>query len=155
MYSTANEKKLKSKYHFLFERESHSILSQNNLSFDYTIHHVNRLFFEHSKLAAIKKPLIQTSYFSTMSDKTNFPPKSYAYNAGAESLHFREMKNIEQEIENIKKIAIETKESVLDKSKLSLGEADIKRYIDINRISDQVYQNIERNIRIERERRGM
>lgn len=155
VYSTTNEKERFSRYQFSFDRKSPAILSQSNLLFNHTVFGVNRLFFENSNLATVNKPWIQTNYFSFGHGVSNFSPRSYAYNADGEKLHLCDTKHIEQEIENIKKIAIETKESVLEKSKSSLGEADIKRYIDINRISDQVYQNIERTIRMERERRGM
>jgi hypothetical protein len=72
-----------------------------------------------------------------------------------ENLIFQDQRQIEQEIELIKKTIIETKKSVSEKTVPVFGEAEIKKYFDINRISSQVYQNIERTIRMERERRGM
>jgi hypothetical protein len=73
------------------------------------------------------------------------------------NLCFQNQRKIEQTVEEIKKIAVETKEKMAGKSASahSLSEMDIKKHLDINRISDRVYQNIERRIRIERERRGM
>jgi hypothetical protein len=74
-----------------------------------------------------------------------------------EDFYFHKRQNIEQEVEEIKKIIVETKEAVVEKSPSVNfpSEMDIKRHLDINRISDQVYQNIERRIRMEKERRGL
>jgi hypothetical protein len=72
-----------------------------------------------------------------------------------DSLVFQDQGHIEQEIEQIKRTIKETKKSVSEKTVPVFGEADIKKYLDINRISSQVYQNIERTIRMERERRGV
>ncbi|MCF6155900.1 MAG: hypothetical protein E3K36_11750 [Candidatus Brocadia sp.] len=76
-----------------------------------------------------------------------------------QNLYFHNQRKIEQEVEEIKKIVVETKEAVQDTSFSKHFPTDmdkaIKQHLDINRISDQVYQNIERRIRIERERRGL
>ncbi|HWP92879.1 MAG TPA: hypothetical protein VNN20_11870 [Thermodesulfobacteriota bacterium] len=79
------------------------------------------------------------------------------FNKDSENFYFHMRQNIEQEVEEIKKIVVETKEAVAVNSKSTNypGEMDIKRHLDINRISDQVYQNIERRVRMERERRGL
>lgn len=81
--------------------------------------------------------------------------KSYYNNTDTENLRFQDTRWLEYEIEQIKKTVILTKESVLEKVPPIFGDADIKRHLDINRISDQVYQNLERKIRMERERRGV
>lgn len=76
----------------------------------------------------------------------------------SESLYFHNQRNkIEQEVEDIRRVVVETKEAVEEKKHHSPKDMSmaIKQHLDINRISDQVYQNIERRIRIERERRGM
>ena len=78
--------------------------------------------------------------------------KSFNLNAG--NFHYRDNGQITQEIENIKKIMIETKESVKSIAMRPSHEDD-KPKVDMNRISDKVYQNIERSIRMERVRRGM
>jgi hypothetical protein len=69
---------------------------------------------------------------------------------------FHNQRNIEQEVDEIKKIVIQTKEAMIESSPNMVSPVDmnIKRHFDINRISDEVYQNIERRIRIEKERRG-
>jgi hypothetical protein len=79
------------------------------------------------------------------------------FNKDSENFYFHRRQNIEQEVEEIKKIVVETKEAVAVNSTSTNypGEMDIKRHLDINRISDQVYQNIERRVRMERERRGL
>lgn len=76
----------------------------------------------------------------------------------SESLYFHNQRNkIEQEVEDIRRVVVETKEAVEEKNHHSPKDMSmaIKQHLDINRISDQVYQNIERRIRIERERRGL
>lgn len=80
-------------------------------------------------------------------------------NTGVLDFYFHKERRMEQEVDEIKRIVIEASEGIRERS-LShryLGEVDsaIKRQLDIDRISDQVYRNIERRIRMERERRGM
>lgn len=144
---------LKSQY--LLEHRSPEILSHMNLLFNNMIFRKNKLSFERSNQAIVQKLLTKNYYDSFGEGKSFFFQRRDVYNSNCQDLHFHNQKNIEQEIENIKKVVNETKKWVLDKSKPSLGEADIKRYIDINRISSEVYQNIERTIRMERERRGI
>ena len=73
-----------------------------------------------------------------------------------DGFYFRENRKLEQAIELVKKIAEETKETVIKKSEpgYSSGEKNIGRQIDINRISDQVYKMIDHKFKIEKERRG-
>jgi hypothetical protein len=80
-----------------------------------------------------------------------------AYKTTGEGLYFHNQRQIEQEVEEIRNVVIETKEAVRETNYHSPNELDrvIKQHLDINRISDQVYQNIERRIKIERERRGL
>jgi hypothetical protein len=136
-----------------FEHKSPGVLSQYNLLFNNTMLSLNRSFFKNLNRAA--NNFFIKNYYSSGYESFGFVQKGYAYKTSSESLHFRDQGHIETEIEQIKKIIIETKESVLEKPAPSFGEAEIKRYLDINRISDQVYQNLERTIRMERERRGM
>ncbi len=74
-----------------------------------------------------------------------------------ENLFLFNPQKIKEEVENIKKMVNETKETIANKSSSTVFplENEIKKHIDINRISDKVYQNIERRIRIEKERRGL
>lgn len=83
--------------------------------------------------------------------------KRTVFDKDIEDFYFHRRQNIEQEVEEIKRIVVETKEAVVEKSTSTNypGEMDVKRNFDINRISDQVYQNIERRVRMERERRGL
>ena len=141
------------KYQSPFEHKSPAILSRDNLSFNSIILCSNRPFFKKLN-QPVNSPLIK-NYYSYGYGTSSSVQRRYAYKTGSESLRFRDPRRVEMEIEQIKKIVTETKESVLGKPVPSIGEADIKRYLDINRISDQVYQNIERTIRMERERRGM
>ncbi len=159
-YSTFIEKEKTREYQSAIEHKSPAILSQNNLLFNRTstLLSISTPFFNNTNWAAINKPLIKNYYYNFGPGAASFA-RRYAYKTGDEkgggNLRFNNQKRIEQEIELIKKIVVETKESVMEKTTPALGEADIKRYLDINRISDQVYQNIERTIRMERERRGI
>lgn len=81
--------------------------------------------------------------------------KKYSFKKNTENLFYQNKQQIEQEIEYIKKIMKETKESVKSIALHPSGQGDFKLKVDIDRISDLVYQNIERSIRMERERRGM
>lgn len=117
---------------------------------------VNRSFFKEIDQRVVNNPLTRKyHYYSSENNVSSFIQQGYPYATGNENLHFRDTLHIEKEIKQIKKIVTEAKELALEKPPPSLGEADIKRYIDINRISDQVYRNIERTIRMERDRRGM
>ncbi|MGE5457230.1 MAG: hypothetical protein ACM3RX_02630 [Methanococcaceae archaeon] len=141
------------KYQSTFEHKSPAILSRDNLSFNSAILCSNRPFFKELN-QPVNRPLIK-KYYSYGYGTSSSVQRRYAYKTVSESLRFRDPRRVEMEIEQIKKIVTETKESVLGKPAPSFGEADIKRYLDINRISDQVYQNLERTIRMEKDRRGM
>ena len=104
----------------------------------------------------------QASRLSQNASQSDNPTTSRrtSFKMGVDNLYFRTQRRIEQEVEEIKKIVVETKEATEKKSLSthSLKEdidKQMKQHLDINRISDQVYQNIERRIRIERERRGL
>jgi hypothetical protein len=116
---------------------------------------VNRHFFKESNWVASNGPLIKNYYGNFEHWTPGYVPSKYNYKIRNESLVFQDQENIKQEIEQIKKTVIETKKSVSEKTVPVFGEAEIKKYLDINRISSQVYQNIERTIRMERERRGV
>lgn len=90
-----------------------------------------------------------------VSEPSGSAKEKYSFNINSENLHYQDNGQIKQEIEEIKRIIMETKESVKSVTLGSAGYENVKPKLDINRISDQVYQNIERHIRMERERRGM
>ncbi len=71
-------------------------------------------------------------------------------------LHFKTNTKIEHEIEEVKRIAREAKQTVIDRlsSVHTLHDEEIKRKIDIKQLSDRVYQLLDRKITIEKERRG-
>lgn len=132
-----------------------SILSQYNLFFNSTMDSIDKLFFKNPNQATVNQHLLKNYYGSFKNFESGFVHRAYSYKTDNENLHFQDSRRLESEIELIKKIVTQTKESVLEKIPPAIGEAEIKRHIDINRISDQVYQNLERKIRIERERRGV
>jgi hypothetical protein len=73
------------------------------------------------------------------------------------SLHFRSFKRLEQEIDVIRKTMADTREALAEQSRrrwMPPGDT-LKSVTDLNRLSNQVYREIERRIRAERERRGL
>lgn len=75
----------------------------------------------------------------------------------ASELVFTRQRNIESEIEELKKVVTQVgqqKSEALPASSSAI-QTEIRKQIDLERISDQVYRTIERRIRQERERRGV
>lgn len=75
----------------------------------------------------------------------------------ASDLVFKRQRNLESEIEELKKVVArvgEQKTEALPASS-SVIQTEIRKQVDLERISDQVYRTIERRIRQERERRGV
>ncbi len=85
------------------------------------------------------------------------PAKGTDFKRRGEDFVFHNERKIVQEVEEIKTIVSETKQELEDKieSLTSTQNSKAKQEVNINRISDLVYQDIERRIRIERERRGL
>jgi hypothetical protein len=132
----------------MFEYKSSAILPQVNLLADNS---------ETPKFwMRLNKPFTR-NIESNPSNSMTVLKRTIFNNKVKEDFYFHKRQNIEQEVEEIKKIIVETKEAVVEKSPSVNfpSEMDIKRHLDINRISDQVYQNIERRIRMEKERRGL
>ncbi|MDD1745714.1 MAG: hypothetical protein LUQ20_07915 [Candidatus Methanoperedens sp.] len=71
-------------------------------------------------------------------------------------LHFKTNRKIEEEIENVKRIAYEAKQTVIESVKniQTSHVGEMNRKININQLSDQVYRLLDRKITIEKERRG-
>lgn len=78
--------------------------------------------------------------------------------ATSDELYFHKQRTITEEIRKIRQTMIETKEIVTENRPSSPSSTEIEKviaqHLDMHRISDQVYQTIERRIRMERERRG-
>lgn len=138
----------------LFKNQLPVFFFQKSLLFN-NILDLNRRVFKESNWVASNGPLIKTYYCNFEQGTHGHIPSKSNYKIRNESLVFQDPGNVIQEIEQIKKAVIETKKSVSEKTVPVFGEAEIKKCLDINRISSQVYQNIERTIRMERERRGM
>lgn len=71
-------------------------------------------------------------------------------------LQFKTNRKIQEEIENVKRIAQEAKQTVIESVKniQTSHEEEMNRKININQLSDQVYRLLDRKITIEKERRG-
>jgi len=83
--------------------------------------------------------------------------KAGAAFSAASELVFKKQRTIESEIEELKKVVVragEQKSETLPASSTAI-KVEIRKQIDLERISDQVYRTIERRIRQERERRGV
>ncbi len=71
-------------------------------------------------------------------------------------LVFQDNQHIENEIDHLKNIVLDTKESLeRTMSDNFTSVKNLEKKININNLSDRVYNNIERKIGIERERRGI
>lgn len=74
------------------------------------------------------------------------------------NFYFQEQhNNLQREFTEIKKLVSETKKTINEPLEMNqtTHNSGIKPQIDVQRISDRVYQEIERRIRTERERRGL
>ena len=107
----------------------------------------------------VNKPLIKHYHYNFGSNAANSlaAHRRTLFKAESEDLYFYHQNKIDQEIKEIKKIVVETKDAVKEKSLSSYSPMDIeiKRHLDLSRLTDQVYQMLERKIEIERERRGL
>ncbi|MDL1973322.1 MAG: hypothetical protein LWX55_00755 [Deltaproteobacteria bacterium] len=107
----------------------------------------------------VNKPLIKHYHYKFGSNAVNSIAAQIktTFEAGNEDFYFNKAQTMSREVEELRKIIVETKETVIDKSVSTHSpiEIDMKKYLDVNRLSDQVYQKIEQRIRIERERRGL
>lgn len=84
-------------------------------------------------------------------------PKADAEVPPASELVFTRQRNMESEIEELKKVVARVGEQTSEALPASSAviQAEIRKQVDLERISDQVYRTIERRIRQERERRGV
>jgi hypothetical protein len=107
-----------------------------------------------------KKNLIPEYSGMTYKNKSAYPGNSSenmdVHGKKTENIYFHTQQKIEKEIQDIRKIIKNNKNETADKYAAANSAKSIDaKHLDINRISDQVYQNIERRIRMERERRGL
>ena len=75
----------------------------------------------------------------------------------AGALFFKSTHQIERELDEVKRIVKKSEDRVQEKVSRQLREIDTERnrQVDIGQLTHQVYRNMERMIRSERERRGM
>ncbi len=107
----------------------------------------------------VNKPLIKHYHYNFGSNAANSlaAQRKTTFEAGNEDFYFNKAQTMSQEVEELRKIIVETKDAVKEKSLSSYSPMDIeiKRHLDLSRLTDQVYQMLERKIEIERERRGL
>jgi hypothetical protein len=85
------------------------------------------------------------------------PDRSTEASIENHNLQFKTNIKIEEEMENIKRIAQEAKQTVIESVKIiqTSHEEEMNRKINISQLSDQVYRLLDRKITIEKERRGI
>ena len=107
----------------------------------------------------VNKPLMKHYHYHFGSNAANSitPHTRTPFKAESEDIYFYHQTKIDQEIKEIKKIVVETKDAVKEKSLSSYSPMDIeiRQHLDLSCLTDQVYQMLERKIEIERERRGL
>ncbi|MFZ3384900.1 MAG: hypothetical protein WA144_13335 [Candidatus Methanoperedens sp.] len=108
----------------------------------------------YQNISTFYKQFIKNPEYSLPPDSLNSSFGNTSYMMKNEDYVFHKTRMIEQEVDDLKKIVVETKKTLLAKSSSYPSKNAGKTNNDINHIADQVYQNIERRIRIERERRG-
>lgn len=156
--SPARKKKV-SGYPSALEYKSPAVLSHDLLLNNMALFNINKSFLSETFRRTF---VVQTSRPSQNASRSGnlMTDGRISLDTGLDNLYFHNRRRIEQEVEEIKKVVIETRETV-EKKLLSAhslkGDMDkyINQHFDITRLSDQVYYNIERRIRMERERRGI
>jgi len=158
-YSTFAQKRKWGEHYSLLEQKAAAVLPQvTSLLNNESLININResRFPTSKNWLTINKSLM--NHYHPNSRTADFGPiGTTSFRSGTEDFFFKNQSRLENEIEELKKIINKTKESITGKniSTPSVDETTIKRTLDINRISDQVYRNIEQRIRVERERRGL
>ncbi|MFZ3167947.1 MAG: hypothetical protein WA130_10065 [Candidatus Methanoperedens sp.] len=107
--------------------------------------------------AVFIKPIIRQDNFKYGSSAASFiPVQRKDVLTDNDNFYFQNHRKVEQAIEQIKKIVEENRKGLVQRSMPSqpLQDADPRRQIDINQISDQVYRMIDLRLKIEKERRG-
>lgn len=102
-------------------------------------------------------PLIQPAYNVYESARDHVAPtrRRQVFEASKQDLSLRTQRKIEQEVKELKKIVIEAQQAVSDTSSNPSRDMVRNPQIDIQDLSDQVYQLLDRKIKIEAERRGL
>ncbi len=134
------------KNQFLFENELNILLSKKNLLSN------NKVILNNNKR------LFYTRYIKQPDVNVFFPRHPQIFlNAKNKDFVFHSSQDIEYEVNQIKNSIVEIQKTVAEKTLpvYSSINNDHEQYIDMNRISDQVFQMIDRKIKIESERRGI
>jgi len=77
--------------------------------------------------------------------------------AGGEALYFFKQRQIEKVLDEVRRIVTKSREAVIKKTAYAKAseKAESDPLLDLERLTEQVYRNIERRIRSERERKGL
>lgn len=97
------------------------------------------------------EPIIKQGTFKYSSNSSRLTSLQEIYEfKDSDKFYFQDSRKIEQVLDKVNKVAIEVKE-VLAKKNIA---GDELRQIDINQVSDKVYQMIDYRLKIEKERRS-
>ena len=132
--------------HFSFENKLTILLSKK------------KLLLNNSILFNKKNGLSGTIYDEQLDDNVLFTRHHQIFlTANNEDFIFNSSQDIQYEVNQIKKSIVEIQKTVAEKTLpvYSPNDNDPEQYIDMNRVSDQVFQMIDRKIKIESERRGI
>lgn len=142
-------------YRLLFDNRSIAILSKNNPIFFRTYGEINSFTGSYWDSKAYRNYAVK--HYALNIPITSFADLKTIYNSGGCEFHFHKHNEIEQAVEQVKKIASQVKEVVINEQKQEQHTVNIKNQsqIDINRISDEVYHRIDCRLKMEKERRGL
>ncbi len=138
--STMNEN------HFSFENELTILLSKKKMLSD------NKVLFNKNKI------FFYTGHNKQPDYNILFPGHHQVFlTAKNKDFVFHSSQDIQYEVNQIKKSLVEIQKTVAEKTMPVYSPNDNypEQYIDMNRVSDQVFQMIDRKIKIESERRGI
>jgi len=159
---SASDKDILQQMDIIHKNMPEMIVSLSN-SFKTTIKHYPEKDY-HMALSFIMPSIIKTMYKDDIKGQTSVNlehliKSDTSTEASIENhdLQFKTNVKIEEEMENIKRIALEAKQTVIESVKniQTSHEEEMNRKININQLSDQVYRLLDRKITIEKERRGI
>lgn len=156
-YNFITQNNNKRGYKLLVDSRSIAVLSKSTPIFNKTYREINSSsdFFRDSKIFKQNTNQHDAFYHAPI---TSFASLQNIYNPGeGNKFYFHNHDMIEQAVEQVKNIAMQVKEVVVKEhlQEQQPGDAKMLHQIDINRISNEVYQKIDYRIKIEKERRGI
>ncbi|NOY64101.1 MAG: hypothetical protein GXO97_01675 [Nitrospirae bacterium] len=120
---------------------------------------INRFYTEGSTAFLFNKGSFKEERFNNLLLSENIAQRSYHSDEENMKLYFNNMHNFNEEIKELKKLILQTRgemENVPSKEFIRRElERNAVRHFDIKEVTDRVYSELTRRIRLERERRGL